>query len=174
MYVGASLTAGYGMQYRENFLHHSLEVPGLHGRGGICALLPPLLARAFVLRKLWMLMGRVWGLADFDDHLGGVTNTSGNVMYKAAGRSFLVNGGAGNNITSNLIMETGLGIYNQAADNSEFRSSASFRNMWNVLHIPPRVLHIPTHVLHIVADGKVFVMLALIQAFLRIPPHSRC
>ena len=118
MYVGASLTAGYGMQYRENFLHHSLEVPGLHGRGGIRAL-PSLLTRVFELRKLWMLMGRVWGLADFDDHLGGVTNTSGNVMYKAAGRSFLVNGGAGNNITSNLIMETGLGIYNQAADNSE-------------------------------------------------------
>eukprot|EP01046_Picozoa_sp_COSAG06_P001980 COSAG06_NODE_66_length_26393_cov_6.455161_23_plen_37_part_00 len=23
------------MQYRENFIHHSLEVPGLHGRGGI-------------------------------------------------------------------------------------------------------------------------------------------
>ena len=46
MYVGASLTAGYGMQYRENFLHHSLEVPGLHGRGGICAFLPSLLVRA--------------------------------------------------------------------------------------------------------------------------------
>lgn len=35
MYSGASLTNGYGMQYRENFVHHSLEVPGLHGRGGI-------------------------------------------------------------------------------------------------------------------------------------------
>ena len=34
MYSGASLTQGYGMQYRENFVHHSLEVPGLHGRGG--------------------------------------------------------------------------------------------------------------------------------------------
>lgn len=30
-----------------------------------------------------------------DDHLGGITNCSGNVMYKAAGRSFLTNGGAG-------------------------------------------------------------------------------
>ena len=60
VYSGASLTAGYGMQYRENFLHHSLEVPGLHGRGGICAFLPSLLVRAFELRKLWMLMGRVW------------------------------------------------------------------------------------------------------------------
>ena len=35
MYTGASLTSGYGMHYRENFIHHSLEVPGLHGRGGI-------------------------------------------------------------------------------------------------------------------------------------------
>lgn len=35
MYTGASLTSGYGMHYRENFVHHSLEVPGLHGRGGI-------------------------------------------------------------------------------------------------------------------------------------------
>ena len=34
-----------------------------------------------------------------DDHFGAVSNCSGNVMYKAAGRSFLVNGGAGNNIT---------------------------------------------------------------------------
>jgi hypothetical protein len=51
-----------------------------------------------------------------DDHMGGVTNTSGNVMYKAAGRSFLVNGGAGCNITHNLIMEGGLGIYNFAGD----------------------------------------------------------
>ena len=93
---------------------------------------------------MWTLMGRVLGLADFDDHLGGVTNTSGNVMYKAAGRSFLVNGGAGNNITSNLIMETGLGIYNQAADNSELRSSRPRFDMWNVLHI---VLHIPPRVL---------------------------
>ena len=71
MYVGASITGGYGMHYRENFVHHSLEVPGLHGRGGIY----------------------------FDDHFGAVSNCSGNVMYKAAGRSFLVNGGAGNNIT---------------------------------------------------------------------------
>ena len=35
IYSGASLTAGYGMQYRENFVHHSMEIPGLHGRGGI-------------------------------------------------------------------------------------------------------------------------------------------
>jgi hypothetical protein len=35
MYTGASLTSGYGMQYRENFVHHSMEIPGLHGRGGI-------------------------------------------------------------------------------------------------------------------------------------------
>lgn len=74
-----------------------------------------------------------------DDHLGGITNCSGNVMYKAAGRSFLTNGGAGarkinccavvlrqehhrcssykrvatgNNITHNLIVNGGVGIYN--------------------------------------------------------------
>ncbi len=35
MYVGASLTNGYGMHYRENFVHHSMEIPGLHGRGGM-------------------------------------------------------------------------------------------------------------------------------------------
>ena len=48
MYTGASLIGGYGMQYRENFVHHSMEVPGLHGRGGIY----------------------------FDDHLGVRTTTS--------------------------------------------------------------------------------------------------
>ena len=88
VYSGASLTAGYGMQYRENFIHHSMEVPGLHGRGGIY----------------------------FDDHEGSVSNCSGNVMYKAAGRAFLVNGGAANNITRNLIINGGVAIYNQHAD----------------------------------------------------------
>eukprot|EP01052_Picozoa_sp_SAG31_P044065 SAG31_NODE_7550_length_1657_cov_2.932606_1_plen_297_part_00 len=38
-------------------------------------------------------------------------------MYKAAGRAFLVNGGAGNNITHNLIINSGVAIYNQHADN---------------------------------------------------------
>ena len=87
MYLGASLTNGWGMSFRENFVHHSLEVPGLHGRGGIY----------------------------FDDHQAGISNTSGNVMYKAAGRAFLVNGGAANNITSNLIVNGGEGIYNTNA-----------------------------------------------------------
>ena len=88
MYSGASLTTGYGMHYRENFVHHSLEVPGLHGRGGIY----------------------------FDDHEGSISNCSGNVMYKAAGRAFLVNGGAANNITRNLCVNGAIGIYNQHAD----------------------------------------------------------
>lgn len=88
IYSGASLTNGYGMQYRENFVHHSLEVPGLHGRGGIY----------------------------FDDHEGSVSNCSGNVLYKAAGRAFLVNGGAANNITHNLVVNSGEAIYNQHAD----------------------------------------------------------
>ena len=37
-------------------------------------------------------------------------------MYKAAGRAFLVNGGAANNITHNLIVNSGIAIYNQHAD----------------------------------------------------------
>jgi len=88
MYIGASLTNGYGMHYRENFIHHSFEVPGLHGRGGIY----------------------------FDDHMSTISNASHNILYKAAGRSFLVNGGAGNNITNNLIMNGGQGIFQQAYD----------------------------------------------------------
>lgn len=88
MYSGASLTNGYGVHYRGNFVHHSLEVPGLHGRGGIY----------------------------FDDHLGPVSNVSHNILYKAAGRAFLVNGGAGINITKNLIINSGNAIYQQAAD----------------------------------------------------------
>ena len=46
----------------------------------------------------------------------GVTNCSGNVMYKAAGRAFLVNGGAGNSVTHNLIVNGAVGVYNQHAD----------------------------------------------------------
>ena len=75
-------------QLQNPVVHHSLEVPGLHGRGGIY----------------------------FDDHMQAISNTSGNVMYKAAGRAFLVNGGAGNNITRNLIVNGGIGIYNQHYD----------------------------------------------------------
>ena len=40
MYDGASLTQGYGMHFRENFVHHSLEVPGLHGRCWIASNCP--------------------------------------------------------------------------------------------------------------------------------------
>lgn len=88
MYLGASLVSGFGMSFRHNFIHHSLEVPGLHGRGGIY----------------------------FDDHESGISNASGNVLYKAAGRAFLVNGGGNNNITNNLIVNGGIGIYNQHYD----------------------------------------------------------
>jgi hypothetical protein len=35
MYLHASLVKGYGMHIRENFLHHSLDVPGLIGRHAI-------------------------------------------------------------------------------------------------------------------------------------------
>lgn len=63
-----------GMQYRKNFVHHSLEVPGLHGRGGIY----------------------------FDGHQQATSNVTLNVAYKAAGRAFLVNGGAKTNVTRNV------------------------------------------------------------------------
>lgn len=33
-YNGMAPWGGYGMTFAGNFLHHSLEVPGLHGRGG--------------------------------------------------------------------------------------------------------------------------------------------
>ena len=62
------------MQYRKNFVHHSLEVPGLHGRGGIY----------------------------FDGHQQATSNVTLNVAYKAAGRAFLVNGGAKTNVTRNV------------------------------------------------------------------------
>ena len=69
------------MHIRENFLHHSLDVPGLIGRHAV----------------------------QFDDHFGAVSNCSGNVLYKAAGIGF-ASSGSGNNITNNLIMNTGMAI----------------------------------------------------------------
>lgn len=80
-YLHASLVKGYGMHLRENFLHHSLDVPGLIGRHAI----------------------------QFDDHFGAVSNCSGNVLYKAAGIGIAMSG-AGNNVTNNLIMNTGMAI----------------------------------------------------------------
>ena len=62
MYVDASQVEGYGMHVRENFIHHSLDIPQLKGRNGFL----------------------------FDDHFGGLSNCSGNVMYKAAGTAILV------------------------------------------------------------------------------------
>ena len=86
MYSGASLTNGYGMQYRENFVHHRSRC-----RATGAAASTSTTTRADV-------------------------QCSGNVMYKAAGRAFLVNGGAANNITHNLIVNGGVGIYNQHAE----------------------------------------------------------
>ena len=63
--------------------------------------------------NLWMAVSFRY----FDDHEGSISNCSGNVLYKAAGRAFLVNGGAGNNITHNLVVNSGVAIYNQHADN---------------------------------------------------------
>lgn len=81
IYLHASLVKGYGMHLRENFLHHSLDVPGLIGRHAV----------------------------QFDDHFGAVSNCSGNVLYKAAGIG-LASSGSGNNITNNLIMNSGMAI----------------------------------------------------------------
>jgi hypothetical protein len=73
-----------------DLVHHlfSLQVPGLHGRGGIY----------------------------FDDHQQAISNASFNVLYKAAGRAFLINGGGANNVTNNLCVNGGIGIFNQHAD----------------------------------------------------------
>jgi hypothetical protein len=81
MYLHASLVKGYGMHIIENFLHHSLDVPGLIGRHAM----------------------------QFDDHFGAVSNCSGNVLYKAAGLG-IATSGAGNNVTNNLIMNSGMAI----------------------------------------------------------------
>jgi len=89
MYMRASLVSGYGTLFKGNYLHHSMEVPGLHGRGGIY----------------------------FDDHCNAVQSSTENVFYKCAGRPFLVNGGAGNNISGNLFMNSGQGIFQQAYTN---------------------------------------------------------
>ena len=89
MYMKASLISGYGTLFKGNYLHHSMEVPGLHGRGGIY----------------------------FDDHCNSVESSTQNVFYKCAGRPFLVNGGAGNNISGNLFMNSGQGIFQQAYTN---------------------------------------------------------
>ena len=52
MYAHASLVHGYGSHIRENFLHHSLDVPGLVGRHAI----------------------------QLDDHFGAISNCSHNVL----------------------------------------------------------------------------------------------
>jgi hypothetical protein len=88
MYNAGSLTRGYGMSFHNNFIHHSLCVPGLHPRGGIY----------------------------FDGHQQGCTNLSHNVMYKAAGRAFIVNGGPNYQVNNNLVINGGTGVYQQNAD----------------------------------------------------------
>jgi hypothetical protein len=62
------------MHIRENFLHHSLDVPGLVGRHAI----------------------------QFDDHFGAISNCSGNVLYKAAGIG-IATSGSGNNVVSTIV-----------------------------------------------------------------------
>ena len=50
-------------------------------------------------------------LQTVDDHFQSVSNCSANVMYKAAGRAFLVHGGAGSHINHTLIVTGGIGIF---------------------------------------------------------------
>lgn len=85
MYSTQNLEGGYGMIVEHNFLHHLMEIPGLHGRGGIY----------------------------FDQRFQGLINVTHNVMYKATGRPFLINGGGNARITENLIVNSGAAIFNQ-------------------------------------------------------------
>lgn len=113
IYLHASLVKGYGMHLRENFLHHSLDVPGLIGRHAV----------------------------QFDDHFGAVSNCSGNVLYKAAGIGLALSG-AGNNVTNNLIMNTGMAIAVTdlddmtvtlpAYDNGTLKRGDKMDYIWNV------------------------------------------
>ena len=59
----------------------------------------------------------------FDGHQQATSNVTLNVAYKAAGRAFLVNGGAKTNVTRNLIVNTGIGLFNE---NYDMDSSPSY------------------------------------------------
>ena len=52
----------------------------------------------------------------FDGHQQATSNVTLNVLYKMAGRAFLLGGGASNNVTQNLIVNSGIGIYNANND----------------------------------------------------------
>jgi hypothetical protein len=86
MYVDASQVQGYGLHVRENFIHHALDTPELKARNGLL----------------------------FDDHFGGLSNCSGNVLYKACTTGILGNGGSNHNITRNLIVNANTAIVNIA------------------------------------------------------------
>lgn len=86
IYSAAQPWAGYGQIIRHNFLHHLMCVPQLHPRGGI-----------------------------YIDQFHGGTEVTGNVLYKAAHRAILVNGGSGVLIRDNLILETPIGIFQTEA-----------------------------------------------------------
>jgi hypothetical protein len=86
IYASAAPWGGYGQVVRHNFVHHLICTPQLHPRGGI-----------------------------YFDQLYGGPEVTGNVLYKAAHRAILVNGGAGVLIRDNVVVETPIGIYQTAA-----------------------------------------------------------
>jgi len=62
-----------------------------------------------VLCVLWFHLAK-------DDHLGSITNCSGNVMYKAAGRSFLTNGKNLHLLRCHLTVKMAIVLPRQARD----------------------------------------------------------
>ena len=55
-YMGASLTSGYGMSFRENFVHHSLEVtftPCVRAKGTLRSLAVCTTRSSYALPCVW-------------------------------------------------------------------------------------------------------------------------
>lgn len=85
IYSGAQMWS-YGNVFRHNFLHHLMCVPQAHPRGGI-----------------------------YPDDLDGGDTIVENVFYKAAHRAVLLNGGAANVATHNILINGHIGIYSTEA-----------------------------------------------------------
>lgn len=82
LYSGAAMWS-WGNEIRHNFIHHLMCMPQLHPRGGI-----------------------------YPDDLDQGETIEGNVFYKAAHRTVLLNGGAGHRVLDNLFLKGHIGIYN--------------------------------------------------------------
>jgi len=81
IYCGAQLWS-YGNVVRHNFIHHLMCVPQAHPRGGV-----------------------------YLDDLDAGDTVEGNILYKAAHRAVLVNGGAANVVRGNLFIRGYIGAY---------------------------------------------------------------